>query len=147
MLTMEPGPDIAPYHDRQIAILNREDWKAWLDPSISATSILKSLPADSLSVEQAGISRGGNLSEHVASLQCPCIRPDEPFIPRARRRRSEPSRCLEFLMRLGGPVSRPWRRNQRVIRERSLRLQRLGGLRRHSDIDLLPGSSGSQAWF
>jgi putative SOS response-associated peptidase YedK len=69
MLTMEPGPDIAPYHDRQIAILNREDWKAWLDPSISAKSILKSLPADSLSVEQAGISRGGNLSEHVASLQ------------------------------------------------------------------------------
>jgi putative SOS response-associated peptidase YedK len=26
MLTMPPGPDIAPCHDRQIAILNRADW-------------------------------------------------------------------------------------------------------------------------
>jgi hypothetical protein len=25
MLTMPRGPDIAPYHDRQIAILNREE--------------------------------------------------------------------------------------------------------------------------
>ena len=32
MLTMPPGPDIAPYHDRQIAILDRADWAAWLDP-------------------------------------------------------------------------------------------------------------------
>ena len=31
MLTMEPGPDIAPYHDRQIVILDRADWAAWLD--------------------------------------------------------------------------------------------------------------------
>ena len=31
MLTMPPGPDIAPYHDRQIAILDRADWAAWLD--------------------------------------------------------------------------------------------------------------------
>jgi putative SOS response-associated peptidase YedK len=36
MLTMPPGPDIAPYHNRQIAILDRADWAAWLDPSISA---------------------------------------------------------------------------------------------------------------
>jgi hypothetical protein len=26
MLTMEPGPDIAPLHDRQIAILDCADW-------------------------------------------------------------------------------------------------------------------------
>jgi putative SOS response-associated peptidase YedK len=54
MLTMEPGPDIAPYHDRQIAILNRTDWAAWLDPSVSSKTILKPLPADSLAVEQVG---------------------------------------------------------------------------------------------
>jgi putative SOS response-associated peptidase YedK len=30
MLTMPPGPDIAPFHDRQIAILDRADWAAWL---------------------------------------------------------------------------------------------------------------------
>lgn len=31
MLTMEPGADIAPYHDRQIVILERSAWAAWLD--------------------------------------------------------------------------------------------------------------------
>jgi len=54
MLTMEPGPDIAPYHDRQIAILTRSDWAAWLDPARSAREILKPLPAGTLSVEQVG---------------------------------------------------------------------------------------------
>ena len=54
MLTMPPGPDIAPYHDRQIAILNRADWAAWLDVSISAKATLKPLPARSLAVEQVG---------------------------------------------------------------------------------------------
>jgi putative SOS response-associated peptidase YedK len=54
MLTMPPGPDIAPYHDRQIAILDRADWAAWLDPSVSAKTLLKPLPAGSLSVAQAG---------------------------------------------------------------------------------------------
>jgi putative SOS response-associated peptidase YedK len=54
MLTMGPGPDIAPYHDRQIAILDRADWTDWLDPSVSARQILKALPAGSLSVEQVG---------------------------------------------------------------------------------------------
>ena len=54
MLTMPPGPDIAPYHDRQIAILDREDWAAWLDHSILAKVVLKPLPAGSLAVEQVG---------------------------------------------------------------------------------------------
>ena len=30
LLTCAPGPDIAPYHDRQIAILPREHWADWL---------------------------------------------------------------------------------------------------------------------
>jgi putative SOS response-associated peptidase YedK len=54
MLTMEPGPDIAPYHNRQIAVLDRTAWIDWLDPSVPATSILKPLPAGSLIVEQLG---------------------------------------------------------------------------------------------
>lgn len=54
MLTMEPGPDIAPYHDRQIVILERETWADWLDPSVLAKSLIKPLPAGSLSVEQVG---------------------------------------------------------------------------------------------
>lgn len=34
MLTMAPGPDIAPYHDRQIVILERDAWTDWLDPTV-----------------------------------------------------------------------------------------------------------------
>lgn len=54
MLTVPPGPDIAPYHDRQVAVLDRDDWAAWLDPEVSAKTLLKSLPAGSLKVEQVG---------------------------------------------------------------------------------------------
>jgi putative SOS response-associated peptidase YedK len=54
MLTMEPGPDIAPYHDRQVAILDRRDWADWLDPAVSAKTVLKPLSAGSLTVERVG---------------------------------------------------------------------------------------------
>ena len=54
MLTMPPGPDIAPYHDRQIAILERDAWVDWLDPRVSAKELLKALPAGSLEVQQVG---------------------------------------------------------------------------------------------
>ena len=54
MLTMAPGPDIAPYHDRQIAILDRAQWADWLDPSVPAKAVLKPLPKGTLAVEQVG---------------------------------------------------------------------------------------------
>ena len=54
MLTMVPGPDIAPYHDRQIVILGRDAWADWLDPSVPARSMIRPLPAGSLRVEQVG---------------------------------------------------------------------------------------------
>ncbi|CAH1696011.1 Abasic site processing protein [Hyphomicrobiales bacterium] len=54
MLTMEPGPDIKPYHDRQIVILERSAWAGWLNPAISAKSLIKPLPAGTLSVAQVG---------------------------------------------------------------------------------------------
>jgi len=54
MLTMEPGPDIAPFHDRQIVIVERDAWADWLDPSVSAQSVIRALPAGSLLVEQVG---------------------------------------------------------------------------------------------
>lgn len=54
MLTMPPGPDVAPYHDRQIMILERDSWADWLDPSVSAQSLIRPLPAGTLSVEQVG---------------------------------------------------------------------------------------------
>ncbi|THD80595.1 MAG: SOS response-associated peptidase [Phenylobacterium sp.] len=51
MLTCEPGPDIAPYHNRQIVILPRARWAAWLGPA-DAQPPLGPLPAGSLKVEQ-----------------------------------------------------------------------------------------------
>jgi putative SOS response-associated peptidase YedK len=54
MLTMAPGPDIAPYHDRQIVVLDRAAWADWLDPSISAKSLIKPLAPGTLQVEQIG---------------------------------------------------------------------------------------------
>lgn len=54
MLTMEPGPDISPYHDRQIVVLDCGDWVNWLDPSMSAADLIKPLPAGALTVEQVG---------------------------------------------------------------------------------------------
>jgi putative SOS response-associated peptidase YedK len=50
MLTTEPGADIAPYHNRQIAVLPPSDWKAWLDYSTPAGELLKPLPAGTLDV-------------------------------------------------------------------------------------------------
>jgi putative SOS response-associated peptidase YedK len=52
MLTTEPGPDVAPYHGRQIALLGSADWRAWLDHSESAAELLKPLPGGSLEVRQ-----------------------------------------------------------------------------------------------
>jgi putative SOS response-associated peptidase YedK len=51
MLTMEPGPDIAPYHNRQVVIVPRSKWAAWLGPAEAQPS-LNLLPAGSLKVEQ-----------------------------------------------------------------------------------------------
>ena len=50
MLTTEPGPDVAPYHNRQVAVLAPANWKAWLDHSAPARELLKPLPAGTLSV-------------------------------------------------------------------------------------------------
>ena len=52
LLTTDPGPDVALYHNRQIVVLGREDWLAWLDLAKSETELLRPLPAGSLKVEQ-----------------------------------------------------------------------------------------------
>jgi putative SOS response-associated peptidase YedK len=51
MLTCEPGPDIAPYHNRQIVILARDQWAGWLGPA-DAQPPVGPLPAGSLKVEK-----------------------------------------------------------------------------------------------
>ena len=52
MLTTEPGPDVAPYHGRQIAVLPVADWRAWLDYSAPAREVLRPLPGGTLEVSQ-----------------------------------------------------------------------------------------------
>lgn len=52
LLTTQPGPDVAPIHDRQMVILDRHDWSAWLDMSRPEAELLRPLPAGSLTVEQ-----------------------------------------------------------------------------------------------
>lgn len=53
MLTTEPGDDIAPYHNRQIAVLPPAGWKAWLDYSVPSAELLKPLAAGTLNVALA----------------------------------------------------------------------------------------------
>lgn len=48
LLTMDAGPDIAPYHHRQIIPLPRDRWVDWLDPSVLAADVLGWLPQGNL---------------------------------------------------------------------------------------------------
>lgn len=48
MLTTEPGPDIAPYHDRQIVVLTPSDYRGWLSGETPAAELCRPLPAGTL---------------------------------------------------------------------------------------------------
>ena len=50
LLTTAPGPDIAPYHDRQIVTLAPSEGMAWLNLSQPERAILRPSPAGSLQV-------------------------------------------------------------------------------------------------
>jgi len=52
MLTCEPSPDVAPYHNRSIVVLPRADWARWLDPAVPSRDFTHPLPAGSLAVSQ-----------------------------------------------------------------------------------------------
>jgi putative SOS response-associated peptidase YedK len=43
---------VAPVHNRQMVILNRDDWTSWLDLTRPERELLKPLAAGSLTVEQ-----------------------------------------------------------------------------------------------
>jgi putative SOS response-associated peptidase YedK len=53
MLTVPPGYDIAPYHNRQVALLAPPHWRSWLDGSARSTELLMPCSAGSLQVEAA----------------------------------------------------------------------------------------------
>lgn len=51
MLTTAPGPDVAPYHDRQLVVLKPEDWATWIYLTKPAADLLRPLPGGALAVE------------------------------------------------------------------------------------------------
>jgi putative SOS response-associated peptidase YedK len=51
MLTTEPGPDVAPIHNRQVVVLRPENWRHWLELSKPEGELLRPLPAGSLHTE------------------------------------------------------------------------------------------------
>ena len=54
MLTCEPGPDIAPYHSRQIVLMPRDRWAGWLGGEVPAADLIAPTPAGTLKVERVG---------------------------------------------------------------------------------------------
>jgi putative SOS response-associated peptidase YedK len=53
MLTTEPGPDVAPYHGRQVAVLRPDQWKPWLTYAQPASELLAPAPAGTLEVSES----------------------------------------------------------------------------------------------
>ena len=53
LLTCPPGPDIAPYHNRQVVLLDPADCARWLDPASEAAELIRPLPVGSLAVARA----------------------------------------------------------------------------------------------
>lgn len=53
MLTCEPGPDIAPYHQRQVVLMPRERWADWIGGDVPAADLIAPTPAGTLTVERA----------------------------------------------------------------------------------------------
>jgi putative SOS response-associated peptidase YedK len=51
MLTTAPGPDVEPYHSRQVVVVRPEDWSAWLYLTKAEAELLRPLPAGALDVE------------------------------------------------------------------------------------------------
>jgi putative SOS response-associated peptidase YedK len=51
MLTTSPGPDVKPYHPRQIVILRPQDWAAWIYLTKPEAELLRPLSEGSLEVE------------------------------------------------------------------------------------------------
>lgn len=53
LLTCQPGPDIAPYHARQVVLLGPADFARWLDPAAPAQDLIAPLPGGTLAVAAA----------------------------------------------------------------------------------------------
>jgi putative SOS response-associated peptidase YedK len=52
ILTIEANDDVAPFHDRQMAVLRREQRMAWLDWICPAEKLLRPLPSGTFAVSR-----------------------------------------------------------------------------------------------
>ncbi|MBB2671486.1 UNVERIFIED_ORG: putative SOS response-associated peptidase YedK [Rhizobium esperanzae] len=52
ILTIEANVDIAPFHDRQMAVLTRDQRMAWLDGLLPEDEILRPLPAGTFRIKR-----------------------------------------------------------------------------------------------
>jgi putative SOS response-associated peptidase YedK len=52
MLTTAPGPDVSPYHNRQVVVLRPDAWAAWIYLTRPEAELLQPLPPESLKVER-----------------------------------------------------------------------------------------------
>ncbi|RWI14903.1 MAG: SOS response-associated peptidase [Mesorhizobium sp.] len=52
ILTIEANDDVAPFHDRQMAVLRRDQRMAWLDRTCLEDELLRPLPAGTFVVSQ-----------------------------------------------------------------------------------------------
>jgi putative SOS response-associated peptidase YedK len=50
LLTVPPGKDISPYHNRQVALLTPPQWQSWLDGSVRSVELLAPSAAGDLMV-------------------------------------------------------------------------------------------------
>jgi putative SOS response-associated peptidase YedK len=50
MLTTGPGPDVAPFHNRQVVVLHPQDWAAWIHLTKPEAALLRPLHEGSLEV-------------------------------------------------------------------------------------------------
>lgn len=63
ILTVAANPDLAPFHDRQLAVLRREERMAWLDLSCPEGELLRPLTTGSFAVK---MSRGAAVQTELA---------------------------------------------------------------------------------
>ena len=57
LLTTPPGPDVAPIHDRQMIVLERDDLAAWLDLPKPEAALLRPLPAGAFARRTGKVGR------------------------------------------------------------------------------------------
>jgi putative SOS response-associated peptidase YedK len=70
ILTIEPNPDVAPYHDRQMAVLKRAQRLDWLDATVAEDELLLPRPAGSFRV-RVDDSSGAGPGAYVATVTAP----------------------------------------------------------------------------